>query len=393
MAGMNRTHFDDLRGATRLAFDASTGITRVVSAVHGAIERSAVPFAAGGSGDPRGLAGLIYRGIGGGMRVLGTGIDAGLAPLGRLLPAGEPSEARDAWVAALNGVYGDHLAHTGNPLAIEMRLRHRGRTVDPCSPALAAVSQRREPHGSRLLLLVHGLCQNDARWLREGHDHGAALADEFGYVPLYLHYNSGLRIADNGRALAGLLHELLEHWPEPVQELVIIGHSMGGLVARSAVHEARQAGHVWPRRLGRLVFLGTPQHGAPLERGGRGVDYLLELSRFSAPFARIGRQRSAGIRDLCHGTITAGDHQHVPLPTGVRCYAAAATLGARRGPVAERLLGDGLVPLDSALGRHPQAERSLEIPAERQWIGYRMGHLQLLNRPEVYARLRDWLAD
>jgi triacylglycerol esterase/lipase EstA (alpha/beta hydrolase family) len=107
----------------------------------------------------------------------------------------------------------------------------------------------------------------------------AALADELGYVPLYLRYNSGLRIADNGRALAGLLHELLEHWPEPVQELVIVGHSMGGLVARSAVHEAQQAGHAWPQRLGKLVFLGTPHHGAPLERGGHGLDYLLELSR------------------------------------------------------------------------------------------------------------------
>jgi pimeloyl-ACP methyl ester carboxylesterase len=393
MPGFNRTHFEDLRGATRLAFDASTGITRLVGAVHGAIERTAVPFASPGSGNPRGLAGLIYRGIGGGMRLLGTGIDAGLAPLGGLLPAGETSAARDAWVAVLNGVYGDHLAHTGNPLAIEMSVRQRGCTIDPRCPALAPWAERTEPCGRRLLLLVHGLCMNDARWQREGHDHGAALADELGYVPLYLRYNSGLRIVDNGRALAGLLDELFEHWTEPVQELVIVGHSMGGLLARSAVHEAQQAGHAWPRRLAKLVFLGTPHHGAPLERGGHGLDYLLELSCYSAPFARIGRQRSAGIRDLRHGTITAGDHRHVPLPAGVRCYAAAATLGARRGPVAERLLGDGLVPLDSALGRHPRPELSLEIPAERQWIGYQMGHLQLLNRPEVYGQLRDWLVD
>ena len=393
MPGFNRTHFDDLRGATRLAFDASTGITRLVGAVHGAIERTVVPFPSAANGDARGLAGLIYRGIGGGMRALGTGIDAGLAPLGGLLPAGETSEARDAWVAVLNGVYGDHLAHTGNPLAIEMSLRHRGRAVDPRSPAMARLPERNGSNGPRLLLLVHGLCMNDARWQREGHDHGAALADQLGYVPLYLRYNSGLRIADNGRVLARLLHDLLEQWPEPVTELAIIGHSMGGLVARSAVHEAQRAGHAWPRRLSKLVFLGTPHLGAPLERGGHGLDYLLELSRYSAPFARIGRQRSAGIRDLRHGTITAGEHQHVPLPVGVRCYAAAATLGSRRGPVAERLLGDGLVPLDSALGRHARPDRALEIPSERQWIGYQMGHLQLLNRPEVHAQLRDWLSD
>jgi pimeloyl-ACP methyl ester carboxylesterase len=178
----------------------------------------------------------------------------------------------------------------------------------------------------------------------------------------------------------------------PVEELVILGHSMGGLVARSACHHGHEAGHAWLKDLRKLMFLGTPHHGAPLERGGHGLDFVMDLSPYSAPFTQIGKSRSAGIRDLRHGTITGDPSACVPLPEGVRCYAVAATLAERRGVIAERLLGDGLVPLDSALGRHPDPARTLELPKQRQWIGFGMGHLELLNRPEVYAQLGKWLA-
>jgi hypothetical protein len=141
------------------------------------------------------------------------------------------------------------------------------------------------------------------------------------------------------------------------------------------------------------VFLGTPHHGAPLERGGYRLDFVMDLSPYSAPFTRIGKLRSAGITDLRHGTLTTGAHRFVPLPPGVKCYAAAATLGTRRSVLSERLVGDGLVPLDSALGRHSDPARTLAIPRSRQWIGYGMGHLELLNRAEVYARLRTWLIE
>jgi len=119
----------------------------------------------------------------------------------------------------------------------------------------------------------------------------------------------------------------------------------------------------------------------------------MDLSPYSAPFTRIGKARSAGITDLRHGTITAGGHEHVPLPARTQCYALAATLGSRRSLVSERLVGDGLVPLDSALGRHPKAAHSLRFPKDRQWVGYGMGHLELLNRPEVYSQLHAWMQE
>ena len=113
------------------------------------------------------------------------------------------------------------------------------------------------------------------------------------------------------------------------------------------------------RSLRRLMFLGTPHHGAALERGGHRLDYVMELSPYVAPFTRLGKARSAAITDLRYGSITLAEQEFVPLPEEVECYALAATLAKRRNPVAERLIGDGLVPLDSALGRHADAARTL----------------------------------
>nr|HPG81543.1 alpha/beta hydrolase [Piscinibacter sp.] len=149
----------------------------------------------------------------------------------------------------------------------------------------------------------------------------------------------------------------------------------------------------------------TPHHGAPLERAGHWVDLVLGATPYAAPFARLGKVRSAGITDLRHGHLLDEDwvgrdrfarggdrRQPVLLPENLRCYALAASLGAQGGALKERLLGDGLVPLDSALGVHKDPARALDFPPERQWVGYGMNHLDLLGRPEVYAKLKEWLA-
>jgi pimeloyl-ACP methyl ester carboxylesterase len=243
---------------------------------------------------------------------------------------------------------------------------------------------------------------NDVQWLRGGVDHGATLASERGYTPVYLHYNSGRHVSENGRDFAQQLQALVDGWPVPVQELVIIGHSMGGLLARSACHYGAQAGHGWLSYLSKIVFLGTPHHGAPLERGGNWVHLLIDVSAYSAPFARLAKIRSAGITDLRHGSVIDDDWdgqdrfahgvplpQMVALPAGVRCYAIGATIGKREGDLADRLLaGDGLVPLASALAEHADPARSLDF--ERHVV-YQTNHMQLLSSPEVSERLLAWL--
>jgi pimeloyl-ACP methyl ester carboxylesterase len=242
---------------------------------------------------------------------------------------------------------------------------------------------------------------NDLQWSRAGHDHGAALARDLGFTPVYLHYNSGRHVSANGRGLAGELERLLGAWPQRVERLVLLGHSMGGLVARSAVHHAAAAGLRWPRRLDALVCLGTPHHGAPLERAGHWIDVVLDATPYAAPLARLGQVRSAGITDLRHGILLDDERgareglgcgkdarPEVPLPAGARCVAVAATLG-EEGTLKGRVLGDGLVPVASALGRHRNPARALAF--DDTFVAKHIGHLGLLSDAGVYAQLRRWL--
>ena len=403
MAKRMPVHATDLRGYSRLAVDATIGLTELVENLHHNILRVPGPLGTPTQAPAKGITGFVYRTIRGVTRVVGRGIDAALAQLTRLLGAPDDStHGRDALLAALNGVLGDHLAASGNPLAIPMQLRVAGQALTLTSAALQvsiAVPT------SRILLLVHGLCMNDLQWQRHGHDHGVVLAAELGYTPVYVRYNSGLHISSNGRELADLIEGLLRAWPVPPTDLVIVAHSMGGLVSRSACHYAQNAGHDWLRQLRAMFFLGTPHSGAPLERGGSWVDTILGASPYSAAFARLGKIRSAGITDLRHANLLDEDWQGadrfartrrkpaiVPLPSAVRCHALAAVLAHKSGVLAERVVGDGLVPLQSALGQHRDPRRCVPFPKSRQWVGYGMSHLDLLDRPEVYVRMRRSLA-
>jgi len=375
-----------------MLFDASRGLVDIVERMHRTIQLR--PSAVGQSivGTTTGITGFVYQSIRSSMGLLGHGLDSTLARFEGRLPAGESTPGRDVFISIVNGIYGDYLARTGNPLAIEMRLHHDGAALDVANPAAHFAVAGRAPPTGRLLVLVHGLCMSVQQWTRQRYSHGTALGAELGWTPLYLRYNSGLHVAENGRLFAELLQSLVRRWPRHVEELAIVGHSMGGLLARSACLAGEELRHSWLPHLRKLVFLGTPHQGVPLERGAHGLDYLLELSPYSAPFTRLGKARSAGIRDLRRGTIMRGGHRVVPLPNDVDCYAIAATMGARRSLLADRLVGDGLVPLNSALGRHADRSRSLEFPKTHQWVGYRMGHLELLHRPEVNAQLRAWFA-
>jgi pimeloyl-ACP methyl ester carboxylesterase len=283
-----------------------------------------------------------------------------------------------------------------------MSLRFRGKALDlPVAPTTAVTG--------KILVLIHGLCMNDRQWRSEGGergvDYGEILESALGYTPIHLRYNSGLHVSQNGRELSAQLEHLFDHWPVPVDELSVVAHSMGGLLIRSAVHYAMQDALRWPGRLTNVVFLGTPHHGAPLERAGNLVDALLGGTPFTAPLARIGKVRSAGITDLRYGLLLdeewqgldrfhrQSDHRiHVPLPENAVCRVVAATKSGRRGVMADRLIGDGLVPLLSALGHHREARRTLHFAKSSQFIAYRTRHIELLHHPEVARQLLQWLA-
>ncbi|MES2976219.1 MAG: alpha/beta hydrolase [Pseudomonadota bacterium] len=375
---------DDLRGASRLTIDAVVGVTDLVEAMHRNIASGSSLAGIAPDGPTTGITGFVYRSIRGVTKVVGKSLDAALGTLVPMVDLPLAWPGRGPVIAALNGVLGDHLAASGNPLAVGMRLERRERDTGP---------------SGRILVLVHGLCMSGPQWLHKGHDHGAALARDLGYTPVYLNYNSGQHISVNGREFAQQMESLVGNWPVPVEELVILGHSMGGLVTRSAVYYAGGAGLAWPRHLAKMIFLGTPHHGAPLERAGSVIDMLLGATPYSAPLARIGMVRSAGIQDLRHGNLV-DEHwgrkrpnasQQIHLPRDVNCYAIAAVQGDSAARIKNRVLGDGLVLVDSALGRHARASHSLCIPAEQTRVMTGMNHFDLLSRAEVYECLKAWL--
>jgi pimeloyl-ACP methyl ester carboxylesterase len=389
----------DLRGLQRLANDATVGLADLVEAMHHTIARTPAVVGTAPKGRTKGITGLVYRSVRGVSRAVGGGVDALLGLLAPLIAEKRSSQERETVLTALNGVLGDYLVASGNTLAITMRLRVAGvpLAIDRASLAAAFPAS-----GSKVLVLMHGLCMNDLQWTRDKHDHGAALARDLGYTPIYLHYNSGRPISANGREFSGLMNSLVREWPYPIERLTFIGHSMGGLVARSACHHAALAGEWWLTHLDDLVFLGTPHFGAPLERAGTWADALLEISPYTAPFARLGKVRSAGIRDLRDGNLHDDAPQPVravapraadrlPLPEGVRCYAIAASKQQRPNATGTRIRGDGLVPVNSALGRHRDASSNLTFPESHRWVGYAKGHFDLLSDGAVYERIRSWL--
>jgi hypothetical protein len=374
----------DLRAGARLAGAGVLGVVDVVEAMHGRIARLAP--AAGTTPDqpPRGITGFVYRRVRGTSMAVSALLDGALALLEATVPAGPRSDAagarRDAVVSALNGVMGDALERTGNALAIPTELVTR---LD-IAPA------------PDLVVLVHGLCMNHLQWTRDGYDHGLALHAALGSTPVYARYNSGRAVAVNGAELAAALESFTARWPVPVRSITIVGHSMGGLVARAAVHHAQAAGMAWAQQLRAMVFLGTPHHGAVLERGGNWLHRVVGAAPYAAPLARLSGLRSAGITDLRFGNVLASDaagerfalrdgRTPLPLPAHVPCFAVAGTLGAASA-------GDGLVTVDSALGRHRRRAMHLRIPPSHRHVARGVGHLQLLADRHVATQLVRWLA-
>ncbi|MGH8028291.1 MAG: esterase/lipase family protein [Pseudoxanthomonas sp.] len=392
---------DDLRGLGRLVIDGVTGVTDLVEAMHAAVTHLPAIIGKPAPVATTGLTGLVYRSVRGMTRLVGAGVENTLSGLAPLLGGSAISPQREAVLAAMNGVIGDHLQASGNPLAIPMQFRRHGQPLPRQRKSLAG----RYPDATgKLLVMVHGLCMNDLQWNYAHHDHGEALHADLGYSPAYLHYNTGLHISSNGQEFSEALEALVQAWPVPPEEVVLLCHSMGGLVARSALDNAFANALTWSKLPIRIVFLGTPHHGAPLERAGSWVDMLIGISPYSAPFVRLGKIRSAGIQDLRHGNLRDADWQDrdgdgladgrtpMPLPKQVQAYAmAASTQDERKDGGIDSLRGDGLVPIASALGQHKNRDFDLRIPKTRQWVGYGLNHLEMLGSEAVYQRIARWL--
>jgi pimeloyl-ACP methyl ester carboxylesterase len=301
-------------------------------------------------------------------------------------------------LAVLNGLVGDYLARQKNGLATQMSCVHQGRPLPLVRDALAAAYPDASP---RLVVLVHGLmCTEDVWTFENGDDYGRLLQRELGLTPVYVRYNSGLAIPENGAHLAGLLETLTSAFPTPIEELILLGYSMGGLVIRSACHVASERHGAWLGRVKRCIYVGTPHLGAPLERVGRGAVRI--LGKVNDPYARlvaeIAELRSAGLKDLGDGRLIAAesaplagvcldDPRHpVPLLPSMSHYLIAGSMWV--DPRLALYFGDALVPLTSATGGACSNAASMALPPSHVRIVSGSSHTALARSPEVYEHVR-----
>jgi pimeloyl-ACP methyl ester carboxylesterase len=401
---------DELRSLARLGFDELRRATGGIGAVHRAVAERAFRATGPGALPARTLhetiSNGVYTGMGGATRLMGRVAEAGLVRRagqdGRRL-SGSPGGA--LLVGALNGLIGDALEREGSDLHQPMSVRAAGRPVPLEPEALAAAHP--DP-GPRVVVFLHGLMETEFSWRLgagpEGETYATRLRRDLACTPVEVRYNSGRHISENGLSLADLLEELVAAWPVEVESLALVGHSMGGLVARSACHHGAERGDSWTRHVRQVVSLGTPHMGAPLAQGVHWVSAGLHALPETRPLARFLRRRSAGIRDLRQGSLVDADWrdcdpdalravacQEIPLLEGAtHCFVAATVTRSGRDPVG-RLLGDCLVLQPSASGR----SRTRRIPFEEEYAAHigRMHHLALLNHPRVYERMRAWLGD
>jgi len=305
-------------------------------------------------------------------------------------------------LAVLNGLVGDHLARSGNGLVTPMELMRGGQPLVLERDALAAALPDATP---RVVVLVHGLMSTEAIWeFPDGGDYGAYLARDEGFTPLYVRYNSGLPIAENGATLARLLDRLVAVYPVPIEEILLLGYSMGGLVVRSACHEARLHPGAFLPLVRRAIYVGTPHLGAPYERLGRTVSTILHA--INDPYTRligdIADLRSAGLQDLGDADlrhedrerrpagIRLGDWRHpVPLLPEVQHHLIAGSLSD--APLLRTLFGDALVPVPSALAHGATAhDQDGSAPPTPVRVLPGRSHTDLAHDLEVYEQIRAW---
>ena len=306
----------------------------------------------------------------------------------------------DDALGVVNGLLGDYLERTGNELAIEMAFVEGGVPIDLSSSNLKNAFPTAT---SKIAIIVHGSSATESCFtLDDGTNYGTLLHRDLGVTPLFVRFNSGAAIALNGDRLSRLIQNLVDHYPSPIDEILLIAHSMGGLVVRSACHAASSEGQSWLPLVRRAIYLGTPHRGAPLERFGKVVAGVLQAidDPYTRLIADVLNLRSAGVKDLGDAHLRHEDRDSgglpslrspthpVPLLPSIRHYLIAGTLASDR--VLSLLFGDSIVPIASATDGACTNVKSSELPPAHVRILPGLSHITLAKHADVYAQIRAW---
>lgn len=297
----------------------------------------------------------------------------------------------DHGMGILNGIIGDYLHHKGNPLATTMGFYHQGQALKLTRENLH--NSLGKP-GRTLCVLIHGLTNTESIWdfkHAPQENYGTQIKQDFNFTPMYVRYNSGLAVHMNGQLLTELLESLHQIYPEQLDEIILIGFSMGGLLIRSANHFATQNPdkYSWASKVKRCFYIGTPHQGAALEHLG----YWTTRATRAVPKEYINAigdllaVRSKGIQDMRHGNIVAEGEEAMQFSPSQQHHFISGSLIGNDNTIMQRLLGDGLVNDHSATARHLLAE-DIQYKS-RHFEG--LGHLALARSPEVYTQLKEWL--
>lgn len=329
-----------------------------------------------------GATASIYQSIRLGGTALGTAVSAGAGLAGRyrkLRPLWETDKGR--YVQSIfNGVWGDRFDEDSTSFSIELGLRDPdGNPVSTTVDALNSAFP--EPKG-RLVVMVHGFAETEKYWRHGELSSLTRQLEADGFSVLLLRYNTGRTIAANGSDLANLLDELRLAWPVPVTDIALVGHSMGGLVARSAVVAANDSGLRWAELSNNVVAIAAPHSGTPIEKAVAALSSSMGIARESRPLKTFLDQRSAGIQDLRYGIDASSDS----LGSSKYRVVAGAITTAPTNPTG-RAFGDLVVRVKSATG----SGRRRKVPSTGVLVVGGRNHADLAHDPEVVSQIRTWL--
>jgi len=399
---------DDWRGLGDLIELATQRLSAPVEGAHHAVVDGWF-HVAGHNGSPGHTAHQAFTaGLYGSVRLVGSvaraSLDIGATTIER------HRDVRPLWDSRIgagirafaNALWGDEFERNSSPMHTDLSIHDTNGT--PVTAEHGALTLTFEKPTPRLVVLLHGLGKTERCWSAKATDDEsiASLPDMLeadGFTPILVRYNSGRRVSDNGDALATLLEEIMTNWPTAVDEIALIGHSMGGLVARSSLYAGQSADHDWINSVNHLVALATPHFGSPIEKGAHVASQLLTSAAATRSLGEFINDRSAGIKDMRHGTIRStdhsehpessqGDHVEVEPPLeGIRQHHVVGVVTDSTSHPLGFLVGDLVVRVDSATG----VSSTGHVASANVRVFGGLDHLGLLHDGAVRTQIREWL--